>query len=172
MLSVLSVVLAASLAAPSASLSLSKEALLTSPHRHVRTTTPYVQQLLSLGLDRSPTFHALIARLEATDVIVYIEPVAALPNAISGRLLLLPYAGTQRYLRIQVAFGLPSTETIALLGHELRHALEVAEARNVRDQKDLIALYQRIGDRSREDLHQYDTAAARSTGRRVQRELV
>ena len=170
MLSVLSVVLAASFALPSASLS--REALLSSPHRHVRTTSPYVRQLLESGFDRSPTLHALLARLEGTDVIVYVEPVMKLPGTLAGRLLLLPNGNAQRYLRIQIAFGQSTTETIALVAHELRHALEVADARDVRDQKDLIALYHRIGDRSREDRHEYDTAAARWTGRRVQRELV
>jgi hypothetical protein len=170
MLSVLSVLFAASLAAPSASLS--RAALLTSPQRHVRTIDPYVQQLLAAGFDRSPTLHALIARLQGTDIIVYIEPVTDLPGSLAGRLLLLPYGGAQRYLRIQVAFGPSANEMTALVGHELRHALEIAEARDVRTEKDLVALYQRIGDRSHEALHQYDTAAARSAGRRVQRELV
>jgi hypothetical protein len=169
MLSVLFVVLAASLAAPHASLS--REALLNSPTRHVRTMNADVQRLLASGIDRSPTFHAMMARLEGTDVIVYIEPVPMLPGTLVGRLVMLPYGGSQRYLRIQVTFGQSSADTIALIGHELRHALEIAEARNVVDEKDLIALYRRIGDRAREGLHQYDTAAARSTGQRVSREL-
>lgn len=170
MLSVLSLVLAASFAVPSASLT--REALLTSPHRHVRTTDPYVQRLLESGFDRSPTLHALVARLEVSDVIVYVEPVAELPGSLAGRLLLLPDNGIQRYLRIQIARGRSATETTAFVGHELRHALEIAQHRNVRSEKDLIALYRRIGDRSRDDFHQYDTAAARSVGQRVQRELV
>ena len=170
MLSVLPVVLSAAFVLPSASLS--KEALLTSPHRHVRTMNTYVQQLLTVGIDRSPTLHALIARLERTDVIVYIEPVTQLPGTLAGRLLLVSNGGAQRYLRIQIALGRSTNETISLVGHELRHALEIAEVPGVRDEKDLIALYHRIGDRSREALHQYDTPAARSAGRRVQRELV
>jgi len=169
MLSVLFLVLAASLAVPPASLS--REALLNSPHRHVRTTNADVQRLLASGFDRSPTLHALVARLEGTDVIVYIEPVPMLPGTLAGRLLMLPYGGTQRYLRIQITFGQSSADTIALIGHELRHAIEIAEARNVLDEKHLIALYQRIGDRARDDLHQYDTAAARATGARVHREM-
>jgi hypothetical protein len=169
MLSVLSVVLSASLFAPSASIS--KEALLNSPHRHVRTTDRYIQRLIAEGIDRSPTLHALVARLEATDVIVYIEPVTQLPPTIDGRLLLLPYGGTQRYLRIQVTIGRSPTDVIALIGHELRHALEVAEARDVHDEKALIALYKRIADRASDALHRYDTSAARLMGRRVQREL-
>jgi hypothetical protein len=170
MLSVLPVVLAASLAVPSGSIS--KEALLTSPRRHVRTTDRYMQRLIADGVDRSPTLRALLAALETTDVIVYIEPVSELPGTVAGRLLLLPYGGTQRYLRIQIKLGAPAPNVIALMGHELRHALEVAAAPDVHTEKELIALYKRIGDRSSERLHEYDTSAARSTGRRIQRELV
>lgn len=169
MLSVLPVVLSASLFVPSASIP--KEALLTSPHRHVRATDRYMQRLIADGIDRSPTLHALIARLEATDVIVYIEPVSDLPGTIAGRLVLLPYGGTQRYLRVQIELGRPPSETIGLIGHELRHALEVAEAHDVHDQASLVALYRRIGDRTSESLHRYDTSAARWAGRRVQREM-
>lgn len=168
MLSVLPVVLSASLFVPSASIP--KEALLSSPHRHVRTTDRFMQRLIAQGIDRSPTLHALIARLESTDVIVYIEPVSALPGTIAGRLLLLPYGGTQRYLRIQIALGRAPTEVIGLIGHELRHALEIAEAHDVHDENGLVALYKRIGDRTSGSLHRYDTSAARWTGRRVQHE--
>jgi hypothetical protein len=169
MLSVLPVVLAASLVVPPASIS--KEALLPSPHRHVRTTDRYMQQMIAEGIDRSPTFRSLLARLEATDVIVYVEPVTYLPATIAGRLLLLPQPTAQRYLRIQLALGQTRPELIALLGHELRHALEIAAAPDVRDENALIALYERIGDRFRHGVHQYDTPAARMTGERVQREL-
>jgi hypothetical protein len=169
MLSVLPVVLSASLFVPSASIS--KDALLTSPHRHVRTTDRFLQRLIAEGIDRSPTLYALMARLEATDVIVYVQPVTQLPGSIIGRLVLLPYGGTQRYLRVQIELGQPPDETIALIGHELRHALEVAEAYDVHDEKGLISLYKRIGDRKSESQHRYDTSAARWAGRRVQREL-
>ena len=169
MLSVLPVVLSASLFAPSASMP--KEALLAGPHRHVRTTDRCLKRLIAEGVDRSPTLHALIAGLEISDVIVYVEPGRDLSGSIMGRLLLLPYGGTQRYLRVQIAPGLSPDETISLIGHELRHALEVAEARDVRTENDLIALYKRIGDRTSGAVHRYDTAAARSTGRRVQHEL-
>jgi hypothetical protein len=62
-------------------------------------------------------------------------------------------------------------DAVMLLGHELRHALELADAPDVRDAAALVSLYRRIGD-SYSDGHRYDTAAARETGRRVRSELV
>lgn len=145
-------------------------ALLTAPDRRVRTMNPRIQSLLAEGMRRSTTFARLISALNQTDVIVYLEPVVDLPTTVSGRLLLLPLAGGQRYLRVQLRADMTPNETIALIGHELRHALEVADAQDVRDEASLIELYRRIGSPGG-GMHTYDTAAAQTTGRVVRSEL-
>jgi hypothetical protein len=149
----------------------SKADLLESPYRHVRTTNPRVQRLLEIGVSRSPTFASLIARLNASDVIVYIEQTDNIPKTLDGRLLLMPLANNQRYLRIQINRTGTLPDLISLIGHELRHAIEVAEAIEVRDERALERLYRRIGAPST-TLHSYDTDAAQTTGRRVRKELL
>jgi hypothetical protein len=149
----------------------SKAALLESPYRHVRTTNPRIQHLLEIGVSRSPTFVSLLARLNVSDVIVYIEQTDDIPKTLDGRLLLLPLANNQRYLRIQINRNGAPTELISLIGHELRHAIEVAEAVDVRDERALEQLYRRIGSPSG-TIHTFDTDAAQSTGRRVRKELL
>ena len=146
-------------------------ALLDSPMRHVRTTDRQVQRLLRVGVTRSPTFASLVTHLNGTDVIVYIEPVATLPTTLAGRLLLMPLANQQRYLRIQIALLGSTDELVALIGHELRHAVEVADAPDVRNESALVRLYERIGTRS-STAHTYETDAARSTARVVRHELI
>jgi hypothetical protein len=146
------------------------EVLLTAPDRRVRTTDARIQSLLVLGARRSRTFASLIAALNRTDVIVYIEPVSNLPATLAGRLMLLPEAAGQRYLRIQVGSLASSRDLISTIGHELQHALEIAEARGVRDQRALVRLYEQIG-RAGSAAHSYDTAAAQRAGRRVRTEL-
>jgi hypothetical protein len=153
------------------SLPASKADLLESPYRHVRTTNARVQHLLEAGVSRSPTFASLLAVLNASDVIVYIEQTDEMPRTLEGRLLLMPLANQQRYLRIQITRNGTPTDLIALIGHELRHAIEVADATDVRDERALERLYQRIGNRSAA-LHAYDTDAAQTTGRRVRKELL
>ena len=74
---------------------------------------------------------ASITKLQHSDVFVYIEEVPRLPGALEGRLMMLPRAHEHRYVRIQIALRGSPEDTIALLGHELRHALEVAEAPSV-----------------------------------------
>src|SRR5262245_41998378 len=88
--------------------------LLSSPLRRVRSTNSHILELLETGLRRSPTFAELVKAVNATDVIVYIEPVRELPTALAGRLLLLPISTKQRYLRIQVRRDLPPRDLIAL----------------------------------------------------------
>ena len=142
---------------------------LDSPNRHVRTTDRTLRALIKDGYRHSPTFAALLARLERSDVYVYIEHVPRLPGAIEGRLLVLPPSHGFRYVRIQIAHRGAPNETIAVLGHELRHAVEVADAPEVVDTGSLVALYRRIGiDRG---FNEYDTVAAQETGRRVLKEL-
>ena len=150
----------------------SAEALLTADNRHVRTTDRYVQSLLVQGVRRSATFAELVTALNQSDVIVYIQSVDRLPSTLAGRLMLAADAHGHRYLRIQVRQTLTPNESIALMGHELRHALEVAAAPEVRDAQGLIALYQRIGDVSVTGMHAYETDAAQDIGRQVRTELL
>jgi len=144
--------------------------LLDSPTRHVRTTDRMMRGLLKDGYNNSPTFAALLRRLEESDVFVYVEDVPRLPGALEGRLLVLRPSHGFRYLRIQIARRGAPTDAIAVLGHELRHAIEVAEEPGIFDNDSLIAFYRRIGiDRGN---HEFDTVEAQETGKRVRRELV
>jgi hypothetical protein len=142
---------------------------LDAPTRHVRTTSRNLTKLLARGYQRSPTLAAIITKLQHSDVFVYIEDVPRLPGGLEGRLMMLPRAHEARYVRIQIALRGAPEDTIALLGHELQHALEVAESPSVSDQAGLERLYARIGVSG--GSHQYDTVAAQETGRTVRREL-
>jgi hypothetical protein len=145
--------------------------LLTRPDRRVRTTNTRVRELIAEGVARSRTFAGLVTAVNRTDVIVYIEVVPYLPHSVAGRLLLVPLANHQRYLRIQVvAEAFSRRDAIALIGHELRHALEIADAPQVRDQQEMIRLYERIG-RPHVGVHTYDTVEAQAAGRQVRAEL-
>jgi len=144
--------------------------VLDAPTRHVRTTDRALQGLLRSGYTHSPTFAALMARLERSDVYVYLEAVPRLPGALEGRLLIQPQAHGVRYVRIQIALRGEPKDAIALIGHELHHAVEVADAPEVFDSADLAALYRRIGiDRGN---NEFDTLDAQEAGRRVRRELI
>jgi hypothetical protein len=148
-------------------------AVMSDPTRHVRAVDRTMSSILAEGMRRSGTFAHLVLALDKSDVFVYIETGRLMPAPIAGRLLLAAGPEGHRYLRIQVSVsGYPgSNDIIALVGHELRHALEVAECPEVRDEASLIALYERIGHSST-GAHHYDTLAAQDTGRKVKAELI
>ena len=145
--------------------------LLAAETRRIRGATPRMNNLIADGVQRSRTFAELVNELHATDIIVYIEASFGLPPDVSGRILLAGVAGQQRYLRIQIRATLQRDQLIATIGHELRHALEVAADRTVVDEKGFAALYRRIGDGSHAG-GGYDTLAARIAGRRIHNELL
>jgi hypothetical protein len=144
--------------------------VLDAPDRRVRAPEARVRTLLAYGFHRSPTFADLLLSLNHSDVIIYIESVMTLPREVMGRITIVPFAGKDRYLRIQIRADLPRREAIALLGHEMRHAMEIASEPAARDADGLIKLYERIGHSSGGE-HSYDTAAARETGRRILGEI-
>ena len=146
-------------------------AFMSDPTRHVRAVDKTMAASIAEGMGRSGTFAQLVLALDRSDVIVYIETGRRMPAAIAGRLLLAAGPEGYRYLRIQVSGHPGSNDLIALVGHELRHALEVAESPEVRDEATLIALYERIGHPSA-GAHRYDTVAAQATGRKVKSELI
>src|SRR5262245_28127246 len=143
---------------------------LDSPTRHVRTVDRSVAKLLARGYRHSPTFAGLITRLQESDVFVYIEEVPRLPGGLEGRMMMLPRAHEHRYVRIQIVQRGAPEDTIATLGHDLQHAIEIAESPDVGDQDAMTQLYERIGVRGGD--HVYDTRAAQEMGRTVRKELL
>jgi hypothetical protein len=137
---------------------------------HVRGASPRMTRLIAHAVQRSSTFASLVAALDGTDVIVHVEEVPKLATGIDGRLMFVHGSRGVRYLRAQVRVGRSMAETVAVVGHELQHALEVALHADVRDERAFAALYALIGDRPGHP-DRYDTAAAREAGRRVRQEM-
>jgi len=104
-----------------------------SSRRHVRATEPRILALLDAGISRSPLFRGLVAALDESDVIVYIEPKIARQN-LGGYLRHHVVAqGGYRYLRIVIDTQGSESRLIPVLAHELQHALEIARSPNARD---------------------------------------
>jgi hypothetical protein len=169
MLSAVTWTLAISMGLVPRSAPLTADAVIDSPVRHVRTADRPIRNMLRRGFLESPTFASLMTRLERSDVIVYLEDVPRLPGALEGRLFMLPPAHGTRYVRIQIALRGSPIDSIALIGHELRHAVEIAEASTVVDEEGLAALYRRIGVDHGHNL--FDTTEAQAIGRQVAKEL-
>jgi hypothetical protein len=137
----------------------------------VRSSHPTFSRLLAEGYARSETFRGLVVRLNESDVVVYVEPELAPRLGLRGYLMSdVVIGGGKRFLRIRLyPFGNVNT-LIARLGHELQHAVEVADAPGVRDEDTFSQHFVRIG---RVDCGAtcYETDAAGQMQRAVAREL-
>jgi PadR family transcriptional regulator PadR len=111
---------------------------------HVRTTQPRILALIDDGKVRSETFRRLVTTLDASDVIVYLEP--KMTRHMLGGYLFHDVAGRGewRYLRIAVDFQGARNRVIALLAHELQHAVEVAQAPEARSAGSLETMFSRL----------------------------
>ena len=137
----------------------------------LRTEDPRVAAALTRGRHESPTFRAIVDRLDASDLIVYISRGSLRGEAAASTQLIKATSG-YRYIRVTIELDPDTDVGVALLGHELRHALELAEAPWVVDDESVVSLYSEIGYVSCAGSKPcYDTIEAVDAGRRVLVEL-
>jgi hypothetical protein len=136
---------------------------------HVRGTGSFARWVIDSGVTYSVTVSALAGQLEKTDVVAYVS-IASITSG-TAKTTMLNGAGPIRYLLITIDNRLTPDVMVEMLGHELQHVLEIAEARDVRDKKGLIALYQRIG-LHKGATNQFETLLAQEMGRRARRDMI
>ena len=140
---------------------------------HVRTNDSRMRAVIADGIAGSALFRDLVAQLDASDVLVYVESDCLMPPPLAGRLTFMSSAGGRRYVMVRIVCSLEGRGQIAMLGHELRHAVEIADADSVVDQASLGAAYRRFGFASTvmRSGEGYDSQTAIDAGRRVWDEL-
>lgn len=138
---------------------------------HVRTMDARLRAEINEGLARSSFFRDLVARLDGSDVIAYVETECPMSSRIFGRLSFMAAGGGRRYVSIRISCSLNDTEQIAALGHELSHAVEIADAPSVVDVASLAQLYRRIGFASHGVASGFESRRAIEGARRVWAEL-
>jgi hypothetical protein len=144
------------------------------PSPHVRSTDPDLVAALAQGTRASATLRRLVDTLEASDVIVYLTFDRNPSPQLAGHISLTTTAGERRYLRISIDPRTVGCQRFALLGHELQHAVEIAESRMVTDDATLTALYRRIGFKSGGSRRGecFDSVGAILAGQIVQKEVL
>ena len=139
----------------------------------VRPQEARLVDLVRAGVARSATFRALVDRLEAGNVIVYVSLSPTLRSSLAGKLTWMTSAGRFRYVKATINADQSADQMIATLAHELQHALEVSADDGVTDQRSLLELYRRIGRPSTTGFSAaWETAEAEDTGFQVRRELL
>jgi hypothetical protein len=160
-------ILLGSVAAQDASAQDGDSAGAASPVVRIRALDARSAAAVREGLARSATFRQLVAALDGSDVRVYVEIGSLRSGSLLSFMAVTPMG---RLVRVSLNFRDVEPDTIGWLGHELRHAAEVAAARDVRDQKSLEQLYRRIGERSSSG--GWCTRAAQDAGAAVRGEVL
>ena len=138
---------------------------------HLRPAVPASQALVASSLERSLIVNSLAEQLKATDVVAY---VVTEPHAINGRdsgIRFLGRSKAQRFMVITVNSALSEDRQIALVGHELQHAVDMSRSKWVTDQERMGQYFTRVGWRIG-DVPGYETLSAMQTERKVGKELI
>jgi hypothetical protein len=135
----------------------------------VRSDDPEIRRLIADGERRSPTFRALIGRIQRTDGIVYVEEDTCGRGVRACLVMAVTMAGPYRLLRVRLDPQKSDDEAMASLGHELRHAVEILSEPNITTGSEMYLYYKRFGTWLREA--SFETAAATADGDAIRREL-
>jgi len=139
---------------------------------HVRVNAPELSALLQDGVRRSNTLAARVARLETSDLVVHIDYDRGPIRGIGGYVTFVTASGGWRYVRIRIQWELSRPAQLAMLAHELQHAVEIADAPEVTDEASLAVLYSRIGlERRGGACRSFETRAAMASEDQAIREL-
>jgi len=133
----------------------------------VRPLDPLAAETFARATEGSAKVCALVERLQSSNVIVHIETAAHLPAGIGGMTRFVTNRGGYRYLRITLGSDLTLRARAGILGHELQHAVEVADS-SAGDQESIRELFENQGHR---DGRFFETQAALDIEKRVRMEL-
>ena len=115
------------------------------PLPHVRPLDPLASTLLSTGSRSSSTFAGLIAGLDQSAGFVVYVTTSPDPDR-RGSIVFVSRASGVTYLLIRVCTRQTVTDRVAVLAHELEHAVEIAAATPpIASEQDLTRLYTCIG---------------------------
>ena len=127
-----------------------------------------IAALIREATERSATFRRLVATIDASDGIVYVEYGTCGHHVRACLAFTVQQAGPNRILRIVVEAHRDHGELLAAIGHELQHAVEALGDPHVTDFHSLYSFFDRIAPT---DKDRFETIAAIQTEMDVFAEL-
>ena len=140
-----------------------------SPIQRVRSTTAMISTVIEQISERSATFRRLVETINASDGIVYVEE-GQCGRGVSACLVTVKVAGPNRLVWVWVDIRKVDAALMGLIGHELRHTIEVLSDPMVTNGHAMSNFYQRQGWRSSEG--RFETQAAIEAGEAVRAEVL
>jgi len=139
----------------------------------VRVLDARLKSLFDHGLTQSPTLRAQVDKVEASSILVFVDGDMRMPERLGAQLTFVTSVNDVRYVRVDINVMLPPRRQIALLAHELQHALEIADRPEIQDVEAMELFYEDLGFQSFDDGHHrgFETEAALQMQEAVEREL-
>jgi hypothetical protein len=135
----------------------------------VRSHHPGIASLIERAAERSKTFRGLVAAINTSNGIVYVEEGQCGRHVVKSCVAAVTQTATNRILVVKVDIRNADGELMGLIGHELRHAIEILGEPNVVDAVSMYFLYQRIGRLG--TYTAFETQAAVQAGHAVRAEV-
>jgi hypothetical protein len=138
----------------------------------VRSESILLRTVIATAFEHSATFRSLLARIEQSDVIVYLTCHRFDSGTLSGRTALATALPGVRYVRVQVRCQQSEQMLVAIVAHELQHVVEIAASDWVVNGRTLRRLFSAIGFQTclSPDREQFETMTAIEIGDRVRAE--
>ena len=136
----------------------------------VRSTDRAISSFIGLAVTRSLTFKKLVALIEASDGIVYVEPGPCGHGTRACLKVWMGVSGPNRFLRVMVdrRKAYSDTDFMGSIGHELQHTVEALSEPATVNSLDLYNFFSRIAPTS---TLRFETTAAINAGEAVRAEL-
>lgn len=135
----------------------------------VRSDDKALTALIREGTERSETFRTLVDQIGAMNGIVYVQKARCRYNLRACLILKIVPAGRHRILFVHVNVLTDRSETIASIGHELRHVTEILEHEHIDSTGEMFLFYRHFASDRLTDY--FETRAARAVTEAVRDEL-
>lgn len=142
----------------------------TADNPAIRTSFLFGADTIEFGASHSPTFAALVAAVEASDIVVLIEPLPELRADLNGYVVFLAKLKACRYVLVRFNPRQTLPQIVVAIGHELQHVVEIAQHKEVVDPASMGAMYRQLGRRGNYQ-NSYDSAEAVAAEHRVAAEI-
>jgi hypothetical protein len=128
----------------------------------VRSDDPSITKLIEQAMTHSPTFKRLIANIEASNGIVYVQSGSCPGRVVACLPIWMASSGGNRFMRIIVDRERIDSDwqLLGAIGHELQHAIEVLRDRFVTNSVKMYYFYRRYAPTAGERFETPDAARA------------
>lgn len=137
----------------------------------LRPAEASAKALVEDAVSRSAIVRDLADGLRATDVVAYVRVGPCVEGERDSSIHFLGRSRYERFMVIKINDALPLDRQVALVGHELQHAVDMAKASWITDSFRMQQYFTLVGSKLAYPEHGFETLSAMRTERNVGQEL-